>query len=55
MNIIVLINKARVFYNCVTIYYYHYYKMRLLLLIVIILLLLLFENRVNEFKILFSF
>ena len=55
MNIFILINKARAFYNYIAIYYYRYYKTRLLLLIVIILLLLLFENRVNKFKVLFSF
>ena len=55
VNIIVLINKARAFYNYIIMYYYRYCEMRLLLLIIITLLLLLFENRVNKFKVLFSF
>ena len=53
MNIIILINKTRAFYNYIIIYYYRYCEMRLLLLIIIILLLSLFKNHVNEFKVLF--
>ena len=51
MIIIVLINKARAFYNYVVICYCRYCEMRLLLLIVMILLLLSPENRANEFKV----
>ena len=53
--IVVLINRARAFYNCVAMCYCYYCEVRLLLLIIMILLLLSSENRVNKFKVLFSF